>query len=150
VENAKSSVGMHVATAGPASEPSKLRADAPPTPQQPAENVKSSVGTTVATAGPAAALTDPILEKAKATVASKMEDPASVEFEDMTRALRHDTFGQSIDTICGHVRGKNTSGMETGKRAFLYLVKEDIAFVDYGYSNSRAANAYRAVCTRGY
>jgi hypothetical protein len=78
-----------------------------------------------------------------------MEDPASVEFEDTTRAVRHDTFGQSIDTICGHVRGKNTSGAETGKRAFLYLVKEDIAFVDYGYPNSRAANAYRSVCTAG-
>ena len=103
----------------------------------------------VAASGPASEPSDPILEKAKATVASKMEDPASVEFEDMNRAVRHDTFGQSIDTICGHVRGKNTSGAETGKRAFLYLVKEDIAFVDYGYSNSRTANAYRAICTRG-
>ncbi|MGA6979898.1 MAG: hypothetical protein WBZ23_25730, partial [Pseudolabrys sp.] len=43
---------------------------------------------------------------------------ALVEFEDMNRAVRHDTFGQSIDTICGPVRGKNTSGAETGKRAF--------------------------------
>jgi hypothetical protein len=149
-ENVKSGVGMNVAAAGPTAAPSKLTAEALPTPAQPVENAKSSVGTNVAAVGPAAELTDPILEKAKATIASKMEDPASVEFEDMTRALRQDTFGQSIDTICGHVRGKNTSGMETGKRAFLYLVKEDIAFVDYGNSNSRAANAYRAVCTRGY
>ena len=78
-----------------------------------------------------------------------MEDPASVEFEDMTRAIRSDPFGQAIDTICGHVRGKKTSGADTGKRAFLYLVQEHMAFVDYGYSNSVAANAYRNVCTSG-
>ena len=122
-----------------------------PPPPQPVENAKSTVGTNLIVAiprqGPEAS--DPVLEKAKSTVASKMEDPASVEFEDMNRAVRHDTFGQSIDTICGHVRGKNTSGAETGKRAFLYLVKEDIAFVDFGHSNSRATNAYRSICTTG-
>ena len=130
--------------------PIKMTPEFSAPPPQPVENAKSNVGmnVNVAASGPASGPSDPILEKAKATVASKMEDPASVEFEDMNRAVRHDTFGQSIDTICGHVRGKNTSGAETGKRAFLYLVKEDIAFVDYGYSNSRTANAYRAICTR--
>ncbi|MGB8038338.1 MAG: hypothetical protein WCF39_09765 [Pseudolabrys sp.] len=119
-------------------------------PLRPVENAKT-VGTNVTVAEPrqSSEPSDRVLEKAKTTVASKMEDPASVEFEDMNRAVRNDTFGQSIDTICGHVRGKNTSGAETGKRAFLYLVKEDIAFVDYGYPNSRAANAYRSVCTAG-
>jgi hypothetical protein len=133
------------------SSPITKNPDSSAPPPQPVENAKSTVGTNVIVAiprqGPEAS--DPVLEKAKVTVASKMEDPASVEFEDMNRAVRHDTFGQSIDTICGHVRGKNTSGAETGKRAFLYLVREDIAFVDYGYSNSRAANAYRSVCTTG-
>ena len=126
----------------------KMTPDSSAPPPQPVENAKSNVGmnVNVAASGPASEPSDPILEKAKATVASKMEYPASVEFEDMNRAVRHDTFGQSIDTICGHVRGKNTSGAETGKRAFLYLVKEDIAFVDYGYTNSQAANAYRAIC----
>ena len=117
----------------------------------PTESPKSIVGATVnATAsGPASEVPDPVLEKAKTTVASKMEHPASVEFEDMTRAIRKDSFGQSIDTICGHVRGKRASGTETAKRAFLYLVKEDIAFVDYGSPNSAAANAYRIVCISG-
>ena len=130
--------------------PIKMTPDSSAPPPQPVENAKSNVGmnVNVAASGPASGPSDPILEKAKATVASRMEDPASVEFEDMNRAVRHDTFGQSIDTICGHVRGKNASGAETGKRAFLYLVKEDIAFLDYGYPNSRAANAYRAICTR--
>jgi hypothetical protein len=118
---------------------------------QPTESLKSPVGTTVnvAASGQASGDSDPVLEKAKTTVASKMEDPASVEFEDLNRAIRKDSFGQSIDTICGHVRGKRASGAETGKRAFLYLVKEDIAFVDYGFSGSVAANAYRIVCTSG-
>ncbi len=131
--------------------PIKTTPESSAPPPQPVENPKSNVGpnVSVAASSPASGLSDPILEKAKTTVASKMEDPASAEFEDMNRAVRHDTFGQSIDTICGHVRGKNASGAETGKRAFLYLVKEDIAFLDYGHPNSRAANAYRAICTRG-
>jgi hypothetical protein len=116
-------------------------------PQQRLENAKSIVGTNVnaAISGPASESSDPVLEKAKVTVASKMEDPASVEFEDMTRAIRKSSLGQ-LDTICGHVRGKKRTGEQTGKRAFLYLVKEDVAVVDYG---SVPASAYRAICTSG-
>jgi len=122
--------------------------DSSATSPQPTENAKSIVGTNlnVAELGQVTETSDPVLKKAKATVASKMEDPASVEFEDMTRAIRKDPSGQPIDSICGHVRGKKTSGAETGKRAFLYLVNEDIAVVDYGSPGSVAANAYRNVC----
>ena len=117
---------------------------------EPTENASSPnriVGANINVVASASEASDPVLEKAKTTVASKMEDPASVEFEDMTRAIRKDSFGQSIDTICGHVRGKRKSGTETGERAFLYLVKEDIALVDYGFSGSVAGNAYRTVCS---
>jgi hypothetical protein len=116
-------------------------------PPQPVESAKSTVGmnANVAVSGQASEASDPVLKKAKATVASKMEDPASVEFEDLTRAIRQSSIGP-IDTICGHVKGKKMSGAETGKRAFLYLVKEDIAFVDYGYPNSVAATAYFTTC----
>ena len=91
-------------------------------PPQPVESAKSTVGTNVIDAVPrqASEASDPVLEKAKATVASKMEhqvvagilpheldttlnvkfsDPASVEIQDMTRAIRRDPFGQSIDTM---------------------------------------------------
>ena len=76
-----------------------------------------------------------------------MEDPASVEFEDMKRATRKNTFGQPIDTICGHVRGKKRSGEETGARPFLYLIKEDQAYVVDDNRESAAATAYRNICT---
>ena len=91
-------------------------------PPQPVESAKSTVGTNVIDAVPrqASEASDPVLEKAKATVANKMEDqvvagippreldttfhvkfsdPPSVEIEDMTRAIRRDPFGQSIDTM---------------------------------------------------
>jgi hypothetical protein len=114
---------------------------------QPAASAKSVAGMNmVATSGQAAETSDPVLEKAKAKVAAKMGNPASVEFEDMARTIRRDPYGQSIDTICGYVMGKKTSGAETGKRAFLYLVKDGIALVDYG-PTSLAATAYRNVCT---
>jgi hypothetical protein len=89
---------------------------------------------------------DPILSKAKISVAAKMEDPASVEFGDVKRAIRKNTLGRPMDTICGHVRGKNASGTDTGERPFLYLVKEDDAYVVDGKADSAAAIAYRNIC----
>ena len=88
---------------------------------------------------------DPVLNKAKISVAAKMEDPASAEFGDMKRAIRKNTLGKPMDTICGHVRGKDTSGSDTGERPFLYLVKEDDAYVVAG-KDLAAAIAYRNIC----
>ena len=119
-------------------------------PPQSEEGAKTTVGMSVnvAVSGQTPEASDPVLEKAKAAVARKMGDTASVEFEDMTRAIRKDPFGQTIDTVCGQVRGKKTSGAGTGKRAFLYLVKDGIALVEYG-PVSLQATAYRNVCTTG-
>lgn len=89
---------------------------------------------------------DPLLNKAKISVAAKMEDPTSVEFADMKRAIRKNTLGKPVDTICGHVRGKTVSGSDTGERPFLYLVKEDDAYVVAGKADAAAAIAYRNIC----
>ena len=91
-------------------------------------------------------VSNPVLSKATIAVAAKMDDPASIEFEDMKRAVRKDTFGQPIDTICGHVRGKKASGEETRERPFLYVVGENKAFIDDGNPDSLGAIAYRAIC----
>ena len=72
---------------------------------------------------------DLVIRKAKATIAAKMEDPASVEFKQMKRAERKNAAGKSIDSICGYVRGKTALGGETGDRPFLYLVQEDEAYI---------------------
>ena len=90
---------------------------------------------------------DPVLKKAKITVAAKMQNPASAEFVDMKRATRENTFGQSVEVICGHVKGEKKSGEATGERPFLYLVKEEEAFIVGSNSDSMAAIAYRAHCT---
>ena len=89
---------------------------------------------------------DPVLDKAKISVAAKMDDPASAEFGDMKRAIRKNMWGRPVDTICGHVRGKNASGSDTGDRPFLYLVKEDDVYVVAGKADSAAAIAYRNIC----
>ena len=99
-----------------------------------------------ASARPTEAL-DPVLVKAKTTIAAKLEDPASAEFSEMNRAIRKNTFGKPVDTICGHVKGKKVSGEDTGDRPFLYLVKEDDAYVVDGPPNSAAAAAYRNICS---
>ena len=102
------------------------------------------------TEGPAAGqpseASDPVLKKAKITVAAKMENPSSAEFVDMKRTMRENTFGQPFEVICGHVKGKKKSGEATGDRPFLYLVKEDEAFIVDGNPDSMAAIAYRAHC----
>ena len=92
------------------------------------------------------AAADLVLDKAKIAVAAKMEDPASAEFGDMKRAMRKNTLGKRIDTICGHVKGKDASGSDTGDRPFLYLVKEDDAYVVGGRTDWAAAIAHRNIC----
>ncbi|MCP3461650.1 hypothetical protein [Bradyrhizobium sp. CCGUVB23] len=89
---------------------------------------------------------DSVLSKAKTSIAAKMENPNSAEFSDMKRANRKNTLGRSVDTICGRVKGKNASGEETGERPFLYLVKENDAYVVDGPASSAAAIAYRNIC----
>jgi hypothetical protein len=89
---------------------------------------------------------DPVLNKAKISIAAKMENPASAEFTDMKRAIRLNMIGRPVDTICGHVRGKNASGDDVGDRPFLYLVKDDDAYVVDGKTDSAAAIAYRNIC----
>jgi len=88
---------------------------------------------------------DLVLTKAKVAVLARMEDSESVEFGEMKRAIRKNTLGKPMDTICGHVRGKDASGSDTGERPFLYLVKEDDAYVVAG-KDLAAAIAYRNIC----
>jgi hypothetical protein len=93
--------------------------------------------------GRPAETSDQVIAKAKATIASRLEDPKSAEFGEMSRAMRTNTRGESVDTICGYVKGK-VSGEGTGE--FLYLVKEDEAYVVNGPPTSMAAIAYRNIC----
>jgi hypothetical protein len=79
-------------------------------------------------------------------VAAKMEDPTYAEFVDMKRVTRKNSFGEPFEIICGHVKGKMRSGEATGERPFLYLVKEDEAFIVGGNPASMAAIVYRAQC----
>jgi hypothetical protein len=90
---------------------------------------------------------DPVLIKAKTTIAAKLEDPAAAEFSEMKRAIRKNTFGKPVDTICGRVKGKKASGEATGDKPFLYLVTEDEAYVVDGPATSAAASAYRNICS---
>lgn len=93
-----------------------------------------------------AEVSDPVLDKAKVTISAKMEVPGSAEFTVVKRAMRKNTLGRPVDTICGRVKGRSASGGETGERPFLYLVKEDEAYVVDGRSGSAASTAYRNIC----
>ena len=90
---------------------------------------------------------DPVLKKAKIIVAAKMEDPTSAEFVDMERVVRKNTFGESFEIVCGHVKGKMKSGKVTGEMPFLYLLKGDEAYIVDSNPDSMAAIVYRAHCT---
>jgi hypothetical protein len=128
--------------APPSAQPSATPAPAP-------NKAPTTIGgkTEGPTTGQPSETSDPVLKKAKITVAAKMENPASAEFVDMKRAMRENTFGQPFEVICGHVKGKKKSGEATGERPFLYLVKEDEAYIVDGNPDSMAAIAYRAHCT---
>jgi hypothetical protein len=96
--------------------------------------------------GQAAETPDPVLAKARNTVAARLENPGSAEFGEMKRAMRKNVLGEPVDSICGHVKGKKTSGEATGDKPFLYLVKDDDAYVVDGPAGSAAASAYRNIC----
>ena len=89
---------------------------------------------------------DPVVDRAKIAVSVKLENPASAAFSEMNRSMRKNTLGQSVDTICGHVKSKKASGEDIGDRAFLYLVKDDEAYVADGSPTSAASTAYRNIC----
>jgi hypothetical protein len=80
-----------------------------------------------------------VIKKTRATIAAKMSDPDSVEFEGIERAARKNALGNSIDTICGFVRDKNS-----GPKPFLYVVQKDEAYIG-GYTI--AISAYRNICS---
>jgi hypothetical protein len=80
-----------------------------------------------------------VIKKAKATIAAKMSDPDSVEFQGMERATKKNALYKSIDTICGFVRDKNR-----GPKPFLYLVQKDEAYIG-GYTI--AISEYRNICS---
>ena len=82
---------------------------------------------------------DPAIKKAKATIAAKMANPASVEFVEIKRASGANALGNSNDIVCGFVREKNG-----GPRPFLYLVPKDEAYIG-GYNI--ATSAYRHICS---
>ena len=145
-----------VAAKNPAKLTTATKATKKPSPDQPTKpsekpEQKAASPTTAAPATPPAPPTDTseaVVQKAKTKIAASIDESASAEFGDMKRALRKNTFGQPIDTICGHVKGKKKSGEITGDLPFLYIVKDDTAYVVVdGNSESVAAVAYRTICS---
>ena len=118
---------------------------------QPAEKKPTSTVIEAKVEAPAsgrpAETSDPVIVKAKTTIAAKLEDPASAEFVEMKRAIRKNMVGQPVDTICGRVKARITSDEEAGNRPFLYFVKNDAGFVVYGPAGSATETAYRNICS---
>jgi Protein of unknown function (DUF3551) len=127
----KNSIATKIETPQPAQPDDKSNAES-----------KNSVATKIETPQPSQLDDETVIKKAKITVAAKMEDPASVEFVDIKRAMNKNTF----EIICGHIKGKRKSGEATGERPFLYLVKEDEAYIVDRGPDSMAAIVYRAQC----
>jgi len=94
-----------------------------------------------------AEMSDPVIVKAKTTIAAKFKEPASVEFIEVNRAIRQNMVGQPTDTICGRVKVKIASEDEAGIRPFVYFVKKDAGFVVYGPADSATETAYRSICS---
>jgi hypothetical protein len=121
--------------------------DRPPLAEKKAKSTMIEAKVEAPASGRPAETSDPVIIKAKTTIAAKLEDPTSAEFGEMKRAIRKNTLGQSVDTICGRVKGKNAAGEDTGDRPFLYLVTEDEAYVVDGPAKSAVASAYRNICS---
>ncbi len=90
---------------------------------------------------------DPVTSRAKITIAAKLEDP-DVEFLEMKRAVRENTLGEPIDTICGRVKGKTLADAQVREMPFLYFVKEDDVYIVNGGADAIAVAAYGNICLR--
>jgi hypothetical protein len=99
-----------------------------------------------AAAGQPAEEIDPVMDRAKIAVLVKLTDPKSATFGEMKRSMRKNLLGQSLDTICGHVKSKKASGEDIGDRPFLYIVKDDVAFVADDSPTSAGSTAYANIC----
>lgn len=146
----KSELVMNMATSTTPAAKTELAANVEPVAVK-VEPAPSKVVSVAAKAEPAlsaraARRPDPVIARAKATIASRLDDPKSVEFAEMKRAMRMNARGRSVDTICGVVKSKKASGEGPGDRPFLYLVKNDEAYVVDGPPTSIAATAYRNIC----
>jgi hypothetical protein len=80
-----------------------------------------------------------VIKKAKATIAAKMSDPNTVEFEQVERAVSKNALGDSVDTVCGYVRDKNSV-----RKLFLFIVQKDEAYIG-GYPI--ATSQFRNICS---
>jgi BA14K-like protein len=87
---------------------------------------------------------DPVTEKAKATIATMLENPGSAEFGKTRRTIKN-LRGDFLDTICGYVKGKSASSEDTGEMPFLYLVRDNEAYLVDG-SSPMAETLYRVLC----
>jgi len=136
------------ARAARTAKPSSAHADGKTRHANKAEEPTTAVATKVepAAIAPPPDPIDPVVDKAKIAVLVRLEDSTSAVFSDMNRAMRKNTLGQSVDTICGHVKSKNASDGDIGDRPFLYLVKDDEAYVADDSPTSAASTAYRNIC----
>jgi len=106
---------------------------------------KHTIGEKMAALPPAQAeKPDPVIEQAKARIATMLENPASAEFGQTTRAMK-DLRGESLDTICGYVKGKSASDGDAEEMPFLYIVRDDEAHLVDG-SSPVAETLYRVLC----
>jgi hypothetical protein len=141
-KNAKSHIASSFVrpSLGTTTLPIAAKTETPSSSQLHDESVTTSTTAAKMETPPSAQLDDEsVIKKAKATIAAKMNYPDSVEFEDVKRAARKNALGNSIDTICGFVRDKNS-----GPKPFLYLVQKDEAYVG-GYTI--ATSEYRNICS---
>jgi hypothetical protein len=121
----KDSVAPKIETPQPA--PSDGKSDA---------ESKDSIATKIEAPQPAQLDDETVIKKAKITVAAKTGDPASIEFIDIKRAMND-------RILCGHIKGKSNSGEATSEKPFLYLVKEDEAYIGEQDPDSMPAIVYR-------
>jgi hypothetical protein len=77
--------------------------------------------------------------KAKSAITKLLKDPTSARFEGVVvRAA----------AVCGFVNAKNSMGGYTGRKMFVYLIKENRGFVlDVPDGSAHMANAIAAVET---
>jgi len=87
---------------------------------------------------------DPVVAKAKASIAGALAHPEAAEFTEIRQTVKN-LLGELVDAVCGYVNAENRSGADGGRIPFVYIIQHDEGYLADG-SSLMAETAYRNVC----
>jgi hypothetical protein len=92
------------------------------------------------------------IAEAKSTITSRLKDPESARFSDVSYKTSPNARGEPTDVVCGMVNAKNSYGGYTGAKPFVYFVdrREPHMADGVGFDAELGGTIYKNFCAGGF